>query len=98
MSEPYSIKSEATERALTLAEAYATNPHATVDSILDLLARSAAIIEAGLSGASQPSTTNPISLPPADYPMVAPNYSKTRADMAHMIGLGRRPSEDKAAA
>jgi len=28
---------------------------------------------------------------PADYPMVAPNYSKTRKDLAKKIGLGRKP-------
>jgi len=27
---------------------------------------------------------------PADYPMVAPNYSKVRSDAAHKIGLGKR--------
>ncbi|SFL31740.1 MucR family transcriptional regulator [Methylobacterium pseudosasicola] len=26
---------------------------------------------------------------PADYPMVAPNYAKTRSDLAKAIGLGR---------
>jgi len=26
-----------------------------------------------------------------DYPMVAPNYSKTRKDLAKRIGLGRKP-------
>ncbi len=28
---------------------------------------------------------------PHDYPMVAPNYSKTRKDLAKKIGLGRKP-------
>ena len=27
---------------------------------------------------------------PRDYPMVAPDYSKRRSEMAHKIGLGRR--------
>ena len=31
---------------------------------------------------------------PRDYPMVAPNYSKRRSEMAQAIGLGRRPRED----
>ena len=30
---------------------------------------------------------------PADYPMVAPNYSKTRKDLAKKIGLGRKPQQ-----
>lgn len=29
---------------------------------------------------------------PADYPMVAPNYSKKRKDLAKKIGLGRKPA------
>lgn len=29
---------------------------------------------------------------PADYPMVAPNYAARRKDLAHKIGLGRKPS------
>lgn len=28
---------------------------------------------------------------PADYPMVAPNYAEQRRDLAHKIGLGRKP-------
>jgi predicted transcriptional regulator len=28
---------------------------------------------------------------PADYPMVAPNYTETRRDLAKKIGLGRKP-------
>ena len=28
---------------------------------------------------------------PRDYPMVAPNYSKRRSEMAQSIGLGRKP-------
>ncbi len=28
---------------------------------------------------------------PRDYPMVAPNYSKTRSELAKKIGLGRKP-------
>jgi predicted transcriptional regulator len=28
---------------------------------------------------------------PHDYPMVAPNYSKTRKELAKKIGLGRKP-------
>ncbi len=35
---------------------------------------------------------------PRDYPMVAPNYSKRRSEMAQAIGLGRRPKEDAGAA
>jgi predicted transcriptional regulator len=34
---------------------------------------------------------------PADYPMVAPAYAETRRDLAKRIGLGRKPSETKAA-
>ncbi len=30
---------------------------------------------------------------PHDYPMVAPNYSKTRKDLAKKIGLGRKPKQ-----
>jgi predicted transcriptional regulator len=30
---------------------------------------------------------------PSDYPMVAPNYSKTRSDLAKSLGLGRKPSQ-----
>mgnify|MGYP006283903523 CR=1 FL=1 len=30
---------------------------------------------------------------PPDYPMVAPNYSKTRKELAKRIGLGRKPGE-----
>lgn len=29
---------------------------------------------------------------PSDYPMVAPNYSANRAEMARKIGLGRKPN------
>ena len=32
---------------------------------------------------------------PADYPMVAPNYSKQRSEMAHKIGLGRKAAAEK---
>ena len=32
---------------------------------------------------------------PADYPMVAPNYSKQRSEMAKKIGLGRKPGKVK---
>ncbi len=28
---------------------------------------------------------------PRDYPMVAPNYAKTRSELAKNIGLGRKP-------
>jgi len=28
---------------------------------------------------------------PSDYPMVAPNYTETRRDLAKRIGLGRKP-------
>lgn len=31
---------------------------------------------------------------PRDYPMVAPDYSKRRSEMAQAIGLGRRPKTD----
>jgi predicted transcriptional regulator len=31
---------------------------------------------------------------PRDYPMVAPDYSKRRSEMAQAIGLGRRPRGD----
>lgn len=32
---------------------------------------------------------------PADYPMVAPNYAKTRSRLAKKIGLGTRPTRRK---
>ena len=32
-----------------------------------------------------------------DYPMVAPDYSKRRSEMAHQIGLGRRKASAKPA-
>ncbi len=32
---------------------------------------------------------------PADYPMVAPNYSTRRSDFAKKIGLGRTPGKAK---
>jgi predicted transcriptional regulator len=35
---------------------------------------------------------------PRDYPMVAPDYSKRRSEMAQAIGLGRRPKADEGAA
>ena len=31
----------------------------------------------------------------ADYPMVAPNYSKRRRDLANEIGLGRKPGSGR---
>ena len=31
---------------------------------------------------------------PADYPLVAPNYSERRRDLANEIGLGRRTTRD----
>lgn len=31
---------------------------------------------------------------PRDYPMVAPEYSKKRSQMAHAIGLGRKPRSE----
>ena len=34
---------------------------------------------------------------PADYPMVAPNYSAARSEMARTIGLGRKRSEPEPA-
>jgi predicted transcriptional regulator len=33
---------------------------------------------------------------PADYPMVAPNYSSQRKDLAHKMGLGRKKSAPSA--
>ena len=30
---------------------------------------------------------------PSDYPMVAPNYAKSRSELAIKLGLGRRASE-----
>ncbi len=30
---------------------------------------------------------------PADYPMVAPNYAKSRSDLALKLGLGRRAAD-----
>lgn len=35
---------------------------------------------------------------PRDYPMVAPDYSKRRSEMAHAIGLGRRDTTNSEAA
>lgn len=32
---------------------------------------------------------------PRDYPMVAPNYSKRRSEMAQSIGLGRKSGKDE---
>jgi predicted transcriptional regulator len=32
---------------------------------------------------------------PRDYPMVAPDYSKRRSEMAQAIGLGRRPRTEE---
>jgi predicted transcriptional regulator len=34
---------------------------------------------------------------PADYPMVAPNYSNQRKDLAHKMGLGRKKNAAAAA-
>lgn len=34
---------------------------------------------------------------PADYPMVAPNYAEQRRNLAHKIGLGRKPAAAKPA-
>lgn len=34
---------------------------------------------------------------PADYPMVAPNYSQRRSDLAVQIGLGRKTKEEQPA-
>ena len=34
---------------------------------------------------------------PADYPMVAPNYSAARSDLAKKLGLGRKPAAEPAA-
>ena len=31
----------------------------------------------------------------ADYPMVAPNYAKTRRELAKKIGLGRKPGQKR---
>ncbi|MFW2828929.1 MucR family transcriptional regulator [Sphingomonas sp. ID0503] len=33
---------------------------------------------------------------PADYPMVAPNYAAQRKELAHKIGLGRKPKVEEA--
>jgi predicted transcriptional regulator len=35
---------------------------------------------------------------PKDYPMVAPNYAKSRSELAKSLGLGRKRSEPEAAA
>lgn len=35
---------------------------------------------------------------PRDYPMVAPNYAKTRSDLARSIGLGRKASDQEQSA
>jgi predicted transcriptional regulator len=35
---------------------------------------------------------------PADYPMVAPNYTKVRSSLAKKIGLGRKPVQATASA
>ena len=32
---------------------------------------------------------------PSDYPMVAPAYAETRRDLAHKIGLGRKPGQKR---
>ena len=32
---------------------------------------------------------------PSDYPMVAPNYSEKRRDLAKKIGLGRKPGQKR---
>lgn len=32
---------------------------------------------------------------PPDYPMVAPNYAKSRSDLAKKIGLGKKPGKGK---
>jgi predicted transcriptional regulator len=34
---------------------------------------------------------------PSDYPMVAPNYAAQRKELAHKIGLGRKPRSEAAA-
>lgn len=34
----------------------------------------------------------------ADYPMVAPNYAEQRRELAHKIGLGRKPKKPEATA
>src|SRR4030095_7432265 len=34
---------------------------------------------------------------PADYPMTAPNYAAQRKELAHKIGLGRKPKDPAAA-
>ncbi len=34
---------------------------------------------------------------PADYPMTAPNYAAQRKELAHKIGLGRKPGQGKKA-
>ncbi|TKV41571.1 MucR family transcriptional regulator [Sphingobium sp. MP9-4] len=35
---------------------------------------------------------------PADYPMTAPSYAAQRKELAHKIGLGRKPGQGKKAA
>jgi predicted transcriptional regulator len=35
---------------------------------------------------------------PSDYPMTAPNYAAQRKELAHKIGLGRKPGQGKKAA
>ena len=35
---------------------------------------------------------------PKDYPMTAPNYAAQRKELAHKIGLGRKPGQGKKAA
>lgn len=35
---------------------------------------------------------------PADYPMVAPSYAAARKELAHKIGLGRKPKAEAPAA
>ena len=35
---------------------------------------------------------------PRDYPMVAPNYAKTRSDLARSLGLGRKASTQEQSA
>lgn len=34
---------------------------------------------------------------PADYPMVAPSYAEKRRELAHKIGLGRKPAKPEKA-
>ena len=128
------IRIEALERALSLAEAFATNAASTSAGILDLLDKATDHIEAILRSTDAPEPVPELkpAVPikksvtadyivcledgkrlkmlkrhlmssynmtpdqyrtkwglPADYPMVAPNYAKSRSELALKLGLGR---------